>query len=83
VHVFDHELSLPQEDLRVDTAQVLVLSVEVVGLPAAETVEVAPVSQLDVDLALALGDHVGDAETKAAAGPLDAEHLHEEAAHFD
>lgn len=83
MHVLDEELTALEEDLGVDAAEVLVVGVEVVGLPAAQTVEVAAVNQGHGDVAGAQRHHVRDLEKEVLHQPVDLPHLHQETAQLD
>ena len=53
MHIFDEELSLLQEDLGMEAAEMLIIGPEVVGLSPTKTVETATVVQRDGHLACA------------------------------
>lgn len=60
MHIFEHKLSIKEENTCVHAAEMLVIKAKVVVLSPAETIEAAAILQGDGQLASSTRDHVRD-----------------------
>lgn len=82
VHVFDEELSLLKENFSMDPAQMLVVSIEVIGLSTAETIKTAAIDQRNRHLTASQGYHMSDSQLDGFNLPVYLFNFHDKAAYF-